>query len=160
MTSTKAFNGMLFQFVEELAHAFPHEPKLQACVTKLPLLTDANPKKAMGMFLEAFTPFAHKISAQDDTLFDDVPSLCGFLDVRGLWVQADAPTRAVIWQYLQTLLFMASTVSALPPELLSSIESVAESCASKMDAGELDISQFLSSLPNVINQIASSQRRL
>lgn len=158
MASVKAFNSMLYQFVEELSHAFPHEAKLQACVTKLPMLTDANPKKAMDMFLQTFGPYAHKIAQQDDSLFTDVPTLCGYVDVDGLWVQADVATRDVIWQYLQTLHFMASTVSALPPGLLSSIESVAENCASKMEAGEMDMTQFLSSLPNVISQIAASDQ--
>jgi hypothetical protein len=157
MASIKAFNGMLYQFVEELSHAFPAEQQLQACVVKLPLLSDANPRKAMDLFLQALGPFAHKITARDESLFDEVPSLCGQVNLSALWAQADGDTRGAIWQYLQTLYFMASTVDALPPQLLSSIETVAESCAGKIDSGELDMSQLLSALPGVLNSIAAAQ---
>jgi hypothetical protein len=156
MASVKAFNAMLYQFVEELSHAFPNMPKLQACVAQLPLLTEANPKKAMEVFCTTLGPHADKIATQDESLFIDVPTICGYVDVASIWADADAGTRATIWQYLQTLNFMASTVQALPPQLLQSIETVAESCASKLESGEMDMSQFFGSLPNVLGQLASS----
>lgn len=153
MASVKAFNGMLYQFVEELAQAFPLEKKLQACLVQLPMLTDANPKKPMDAFLEAFATQSHKLTSKDESLFQDVPVLCGQIDVASLWSQADAGTRDAIWSYLQTLYFMASTVSSLPPQLLSSIENVAESCADKLENGELDMSQLLGALPNMLSSL-------
>ncbi|WIA15736.1 hypothetical protein OEZ85_002353 [Tetradesmus obliquus] len=144
---------MLFQFVEELSHAFPEEPKLKLCVAQLPMLTEANPKKAMEVFLHTYAPFAHKINAQDESLFADVPSLVGYVDVQQLWQRADQATRAAIWQYMQTLYFMASTVSVIPAHLLSQIESVAQNCATKIETGEMDMSQFLGSLPSVMGQL-------
>ncbi len=41
-------------------------------------------------------------------------------------------TKEAIWKYLHTMYILATTISALPAETLSMIESVAEKCAKQM----------------------------
>ena len=49
-------------------------------------------------------------------------------------------TREATWQYLQTLYMLGTTITALPPDQMAQIESLAQSVASKLqdEGGELN----------------------
>jgi hypothetical protein len=52
-------------------------------------------------------------------------------------------TKEAIWKYLQTLYILATTITALPAETLSMIESVAEKCAKQMSEEGLSSEEAL-----------------
>ena len=151
--TASAFNSTLLQFLEELSRAFPANQELKMCLLALPTLLDSQPNLAMSFFTQAYAPHADKISAKDGTLFTEVPTLCGHVNVLPIWQQADAATREVIWSYIQSLWCMATTLGAMPPELLSGIEAIAQDYASKIEAGEIDISQLLGAMPQMLSQL-------
>ena len=50
-----------------------------------------------------------------------------------LWTdELSETTKGAIWQYLQTLYILGTTISSLPADTLNMIESVAQKCASQL----------------------------
>lgn len=140
MSSTQSFNEMLLQFVDELILTFPEETQLQRYKSALESLIKANAKKPMEMCASALGPHAQKIYVRDGTFFDDCPVLFDRIEIKRLW-QKDISdnTRDAIWQYLNVLLSLATTVSMLPPDMLTSIESLAHQCVADIQSGKMDL---------------------
>lgn len=133
MSTTHAFNQMLTNFFEELVEVFPDVPDIKAYADSLPTLISANTRKPMELFMAATAPHADAIMAKDDSLFDNLK--IASIDFKTLWTSDISDnTRAAIWQYVHMLFLLGTTVSAMPPELLESIESIAQGCADKMNA--------------------------
>jgi hypothetical protein len=64
-----------------------------------------------------------------------------------LWASPELSeqTRGAIWQYMQTLYILGTTITMFPPETLSMIENVAEKCAENMqESGTFDMSAMSS----------------
>ena len=62
------------------------------------------------------------------------------LNIKSYWSRMSANTKAATWQYLQTLYMLGTTITAIPAETLSLIETIAKDCADKMqtEGGEID----------------------
>lgn len=155
MASVKAFNTLMQQFLDELSNVFPKEATLKMFTTQFPNLVSVNPRKPMELFTALYAPYAAKIQSRDETVFDDVPTLFGEIDVRGLWSKCDAGTKEAIWKYIQHLTFVSTTVSLIPPEMLSMIETVAQDCAGKFERGEIDPTQIMNMLPQMLQGMQS-----
>lgn len=155
MTTYRAFNNLMQQFLEELGKVFPADSKLRVYAKQYPILCESNPRKPMEVFSRVYGPYAAKIQTLDETLFDDVPVLLESVDVRALWSKADADTRSAIWKYFQQLNFFATTTSLIPPEMMSVIDSVAQSCAEKMQDGQMNPADLLGMLPNLMQNMSS-----
>ena len=131
MSTTHAFNQMLTNFLEELVEVFPEVPAIKAYASSLQTLVSANARKPMELFMAAASPHADAIMGRDNALFDSLE--LGNIDFKALWnSDISDNTRAAIWQYIHMLFLLGTTVSAMPPELLESIESIAQGCAEKM----------------------------
>ena len=155
----ESFNAMLQQFVDELARAFPGEAKLALYARKLPVLAATQPAQPRKLFMAAYGASGGLITARDEALFAaGAPSLFGDeIDVAGLWASAPAATRDAIWQYLGTLYVLASTMSLVPPGVLSDIQHLAEQAASQMaatGADAPDLGGLMAALPGMVQQIA------
>ncbi len=139
MSTVAAFNNMLSGFLDELVDVFPESPEVSRFRDGLPSLVAANARKPLELFMEAAAPHQERVMAKDASVFGELS--LGGIDFAKMWA-ADLSdnTRDAIWQYLHMLFVLGSTVLAVPPELLSGIESVANSCADKIQAGDLDFS--------------------
>lgn len=147
-TTIQSFNALLRSFLEELSHTFPEDATLSMAVGGLDQLIKANVRKPLDMFTDAIVPHAGLIMAKDPALFDQSITIAGTVDLKSYWLAdglSDA-SKDAIWQYLQSMLLLATTVRSLPPEMLSTIESMAESCAEKISAGKLDFGTVAQSL--------------
>ena len=139
MSTVAAFNSMLSNFLDELADVFPETPEIARFREGLPGLVAANARKPLELFMAAAGPFQDRIMAKDASVFADLE--LGGIDFAGLWASdASDNTREAIWQYIHMLFVLGSTVLAVPAELLGSIESVANSCADKIQSGDMDFS--------------------
>ena len=139
MSSTiTAFNQMMKNFLEELHATFPEEAKVGVVVEAFDDLARINAKKPMELFVAALAPHAAFVTAKNPALFDQPIELPGGLDMSMLWAKEDVPpaTRDAIWQYIQMLFMLGTTVQNLPPQLLATIESVAMNCAEQMQASD------------------------
>ncbi len=131
MSTTHAFNQMLTNFMEELVEVFPEVPSIKAYASSLQTLVSANARKPMELFMAAASPHADAIMARNNVLFETLE--LGNIDFKALWnSDISDNTRSAIWQYIHMLFLLGTTVSAMPPELLESIESIAQGCADKM----------------------------
>jgi hypothetical protein len=139
--TVQAFNSMLKNFLDELCSTFPDVAAIRVYTEGFDTLVKANARKPLQMFMEAVSPHTDAVMRRDPELFSTLS--LGGIDFKTLWASdiSDA-TRNAIWQYLHMLFLLATTVSSVPPELLSSIESVAQNCADKMQEGQMDFSSM------------------
>lgn len=154
MASVKAFNSLVQEFLVELSKAFPGEVELQVYANNFSMLTDLQPEKPLQVFSETYAPHFAKIHNQDPTVFDDVPTLFDTINVKALWDAASEGTRSALWKYMKTLAFFASTMSMLPPQMRSMIDTMTDNCMSQFDTGELDPSQLMNMLPQILGSMA------
>jgi hypothetical protein len=143
MASVTAFNDMLSQFLVELHKTFPDETGIKKMTTSFELLKTTNPRLIVDGFMKGVTPFADRISAKDEKfILEEIEKIDMLkdLNIKNYWARMSQATRAATWQYLQTLYMLGTTITAIPAETLSLIESIAKDCADKMqtEGGEID----------------------
>jgi hypothetical protein len=143
MASVSAFNEMMGQFLMELHKTFPEEKGLKKCMSAFDLMKETNPKLVVDGFMTGVTPYADKISSKDDRFFLEEAKNLDFMKGVNLtdhWSSCSENTKNAIWQYVQTLYMLGTTIKSIPEETLSMIETVAKQCADKMgeDGTELD----------------------
>ena len=143
MASVTAFNDMLSQFLVELHKTFPDETGIKKMTTSFELLKTTNPRLIVDGFMKGVTPFADRISAKDENfILEEIEKIDMLkdLNIKNYWARMSPNTKAATWQYLQTLYMLGTTITAIPAETLSLIESIAKDCADKMqtEGGEID----------------------
>lgn len=143
MASVTAFNDMLTQFLVELHKTFPDEKGIKKMTASFEMLKQTNPRLIVDGFMKGVTPYADKISAKDESfLLEEIEKidLLKDLNIKSYWSRMSPNTKAATWQYLQTLYMLGTTITAIPAETLSLIETIAKDCADKLqtDGGELD----------------------
>lgn len=133
MASVSAFNDMLEQFIGELATTFPEEGAIASYKAKVDLMRAANPRLILDAFMDSIAPFTDLIMKRDDSFFTKAQGLFADIPLAKHWTpELSDNTKGAIWQYLQTLNMLGSTIRTIPAEALSQIETVAEQCASSM----------------------------
>jgi hypothetical protein len=146
MSTISSFNDMMGQFLDELVLTFPEDETIYEYKMKFKVARQATPRLGLDSYMESVKPHAEKLMAKDPTFFTDDAkniSLLSDLNIEKLWATPEVSdqTRAAIWQYLQTLYILGTTITMFPPETLSMIESVAEKCAENMqETGSFDMS--------------------
>ena len=155
MSSVTAFNDMMGQFLMELHKTFPEEKGLKKYIAAFELLRDTNPKKIVNKFMTNVSPHVDKISARDESLFLDDSTELEFMkaiNIKECWPKASDGTKAAIWQYIQTLYMLGTTITSIPAETLAMIENVAKQCAEKMqnDGEGIDESQLMKSMQSML----------
>ena len=146
MTSIIAFNDMMGQFLTELHTAFPEEKNLKKYMAAFELMRSANGKLIVDGFMDGIAPRVDKINTRDDSFFLENAKDIDFLkeiNITECWPAASKGTQEAIWQYIQTLYMLGTTITAIPAETLSMIETVAKQCADKLqdDEGNMDIDE-------------------
>ena len=158
MTSVSAFNEMMGQFLVELHKTFPEEKGLKKCLSAFDLMKETNARLVVDGFMASVTPFADKISAKDDTFFINESKNLDFMKDVNLekhWSSCSQNTKDAIWQYIQTLYMLGTTISSIPEDTLSMIEKVAKQCADKMkdDGSELDESALMKTMQGMLGRM-------
>lgn len=144
MTTIKAFDDMMKQFVGELASVFPDES------SKTPV--------PCSDFMKMIAPWIPSMTARDDAFFCPENEFAKSMDLHTIWAREDCSqaTKQAIWQYLSSLYMVATTMSMFPAETLSAIEAAAESCAKKMKVGpngQLDEAALMSGVNSMLQQM-------
>jgi hypothetical protein len=144
MTTVKAFDEMMTQFIGEIAHTFPDESP------KVPV--------SCSDFMRTIAPWVTQMTARDDAFFCEENALAKALDLHTIWKRDDCSqaTKQAIWQYLSSMYMIATTLSMFPAETLSAIEAAAESCAKKMKVGpngQIDEATLMSGVNSMLQQM-------
>jgi hypothetical protein len=153
MTTVKAFNEMMGQFLGELAQTFPEEPTVKE------MLEAERTRETFDMFMKEVSPFSTALMQKDDAFFAPENLFSKRLNLDAIWKSDDATenTKQAIWQYLQTMFILGNTINMFPPETLSMIESAAEACAKNMKTqgtdGVIDEQALMSGMNNMLAQM-------
>lgn len=144
MASVTAFNDMMAQFLVELHKSFPDEKGIKKMMTSFDLLKSTNPRMVVDGFMKGVAPYADKISSKDESFLLKEMKTIEFLkdlDVSKNWPKMSEGTKNAIWQYLQTLYMLGTTITSIPADTLSMIEGIAKDCADKMQNGDGQLDQ-------------------
>jgi hypothetical protein len=137
-TTTGTFNGVLRDFVVELAQTFPECASLESYSKKLESICSKYPEKPMKRFISALSPYGEMIVSKDAALFTQDVELFGGFNLNSLaGDDVSETTRDAVWQYLSTLFVLGTTISSFPPEIMRGIEGVAIDLAKKIESGEM-----------------------
>lgn len=138
--SVSAFNETMEQFLTELNLTFPENKSVVKFQAAFELMKQTSPSKILDNFMISVKPYSQKITSKDETFITEdsknIDALSG-IDLANMWSQASDNTKSAIWQYLQTLVFIGTTVKIFPKETMSMIEQVAEKCAGQIDPSSI-----------------------
>jgi len=137
MTSISAWNDMLSQFLDELQSTFPEEKSIKKYQSSFGLLRKTNPRKCIEGYMSEIGPNSNKIMGKDESFFFNTNSeFINDLNLTKYWTpELSSNTKDAIWQYLQTLYILGTTITMIPQETLNSIERIASDCAENMQNG-------------------------
>jgi hypothetical protein len=137
-TTISSFNDLLQQFLDELEVAFPDDAKIKKYQASFILVRKSSVRKPLTEFMASIGPYASHIMTKNEEFFLTSDSeFVKNLNIPKLWGKASDANKDAIWQYLQTLYIIGTTITSLPPEALSVIESVAKQCAESMQGSDL-----------------------
>ncbi len=139
MASITAFSDMMGQFLVELHKTFPEEKSIKKMLTSFDLVKSTNPRLLVDSFMKSVSPYAETISSKDEIFIlvhsSDIEFLAE-LNIIKLWKRMGEGTKDAVWQYLQTLYILGTTIQSVPEDTLNAIEAMAKECATKMQSGE------------------------
>lgn len=119
---------MLVTFLEELQAQVPDDEQVKAA---LQTAKEAERDQLMKEFAATLAPRHAIVMTNDPALFDGLVLLG--IDFQAIWARDLAPeSRTACHQYISMLYLLASTINSIPPQLLGTIESVAQSIASSV----------------------------
>lgn len=130
-TSVESFNELMSQFIDELVLTFPDIKTFKKYQSSFLIVRKTNPKMALKEFHESVSPYSDKIMKKDETFFTDDAENIDFvndLKIASIWNESlSENTKNAIWQYMQTLFILATTIQSIPQETLVAIEEMAKS---------------------------------
>ena len=159
MASYQAFNSMMQEFLNKLIQTFPEEKSLKIENTKFQTLKKANGKKIVESFMSAISPYSESISAKDESVFELDIDFLKKLNIKKWWTKdLSQNTKDAIWQYLNTLIMLGTTITSIPSDMLKQIECVAEQCASQMDVSDSqpNIGNIFSGLQSIMGNMKNN----
>jgi hypothetical protein len=148
---SEGFNTMVHEFVKELAEVFPEEPILKKHADNFDSIVAEDDKAPMNYLLKVVGDKTSLIFSKDESIFDvvSIPEM----NLKSMWMSISDTTQEAIWQYLNTLTMLATTMGNTPNELMSGIETMAAEFAEKMSKGDLDINSMMSEVMGRVQQM-------
>ena len=153
MTSISAFNDMLGQFLSELAHTFPEEKAIKKYQATFDIMRKSNPRKCIEGFMAGISPVSQRVVSRDETLMGSKElEILSDMNIEQHWPTASDNTKSAIWQYLQTLYMLGTTITSLPPDTLNMIEDVAQKAAGSLQGsdGQVDEKALMGMFSNLL----------
>jgi|694.fasta_scaffold01535_18 hypothetical protein len=159
MATIATFNEMMEQFLTELIQTFPDEKAIKKYFVAFDMARKSNARMCMQEFMNSIGPYSQQIMARDESFFiehnDEIPFV-NELNLKTHWNEdLSENTKNAIWQYLQTLYLMGMTISSLPEETLTMIETVAKQCAMNLGEGGLNEQALLSGMSGLMSTLGA-----
>ena len=159
MTSISAFNDMMQQFIDELSQTFPNETGIKKYAASFGIMRKSNARKCIETYMTAISPYATRITAKDETFFEEDIKFLNELNIKTHWTpDLSNNTKDAIWQYLQTLYMLGMTITSIPDEALQMIESVAGNMAQQLGGGGgegVDEQALMSSVSGLLGNLGN-----
>lgn len=141
MTTVKAFDELMNQFIGELKTTFPDKAPVKG-----PPCSD---------YVSKLGPWNRQLTTRDDAFFVQENELAVSLNLVEIWKdpECSAASKNAIWQYMSSLYMIGTTLSMFPPDTLSAIERAAEDCAKNMKGDQLDEKTLMDGMQNMLRQM-------
>ena len=149
MTTLNAFHDMMGQFLGELADTFPENETIKAAKDT------PRTRETFDAFMKDIKPWGTQMMQKDPAFFCKENRFVRKLDLVSVWPEASDVSKSAIWQYLQTMYMIGTTLSMFPPETLSMIETAAENCAKNMqlNGGAMDEASLMAGMNSMMSQM-------
>jgi len=156
MASVGAFTDMMENFLDELVKTFPEESGLKKYQSTFDLMKKANPRKCVEVFMNSARKFQAQIMAKDEKFFlEGSVEFLDALNIKKWWNDSLSDgTKGAIWQYLQTLMILGTTITSIDSETLGAIEGIAEKMA-RGSAGDSGGAPDLSALQGLMGALGN-----
>ena len=104
--------------------------------------------------MEKVKPQSEYIINKNPEMFELNTGIVKDLKLKELWSSGISDTtKDAIWSHLNTLYVFGSTLSILPPNMMSSIEALAQQCAQNMDSDQIsDPMELMKGMQNMLKQ--------
>ena len=137
MASVGAFNQTLDEFLHELSETFPEDETIQKQKDYFSNQTKNKASFALDTIMPELAKHADIITKKDNVVFTELNKIFTIMDFESLWKKdISENTRKAIWDYINTLLMLGTTIKTIPPNMLSEIEKIAQSCVSQMEQNQ------------------------
>ena len=151
MSTIAAFCDMMELFCDELIQTFPDEKSFKRYKVTIEMSRKVNPRRVVTTYMDSLAPYAQKLMAKDDTfILEDAKNIDSIsdLNIAGIWTpDLSENTKGAIWQYLQTLYMIGTTIALLPQDTLNMIEGLAKQMVDNKDI-QSSISNLLGKNPS------------
>jgi len=154
---------MMEQFLQELSQTFPEEKTIQKYTVSFDLVKRSNPRKCVESYMASMSPYSELIMQKNEAFFlenSEKVAMFKDIDLPKYWNDPELSqgTKDAIWQYLQTLFILGTTITAIPTDTLNMIEGVAKQCAVNMEnnqeAGGFDEQALMSSMNGLMSVLS------
>jgi len=151
MSSLSTFTNLMEQFLEELTQTFPENKTIKVYKSNFELLKSTNPRKVLDVFMSEVGPYSTYITNKDESFFDLDIDLNKKLGIKQIWTPVlSNTTKDAIWAHLNTLFVFGSTISMIPDNMMSSIEAMAQQCASSFENSDQDPAMLMKGMQNML----------
>ena len=131
--SITAFNGLLDAFLNELVSILGEkEPAICDTYTAFKIMANDpnlnNRRRPLELFMTKVHPYSNIIQAHDEVFITQHCSQIPFLKsmhIEKHWKDFDNDQKAAMWQFLDMLIMIGSTIMAIPAPMMSMVETMA-----------------------------------
>jgi hypothetical protein len=143
---------LMEQFINELDLTFPNNPCIRLYKTNFENIKKTNPRLILDRFMDKVKPLSDYIVNKNPEMFELDTGIVKELKLKELWISGiNETTKDAIWSHLNTLYVFGSTLSILPPNMMSSIEALAQQCAQNMDTDQInDPMELMKGMQNML----------
>ena len=154
MSSIQAFIQVLDEFLNELMETFPKVTKIKTYYHTFETMKKTNARKILDTFMEAVKGNEEAISNKDEKFLLNNPFLAE-VEIKKWWTpNLSENTKDAIWKYLNTLVFLGTSITAIPPDMMKGIEDVAEKCMKSMgDDGMPDMNMLMKNVQQMMGNM-------
>jgi len=145
MSSSEAFAAVLEDLIEELLKLHPEDKRLLSYQEKVK--KKENSHDILESFMIGMSEHKDLLNSKDDTLFETKSNVIKRLHLNKHFQTYETQTKNIIWEKLQTLNMLGTTIQSVPQSILSSIESFADSCSND---DSVDISKIMKGMHNIL----------
>jgi len=150
MASINAFIDMIKEFTLEMSKAFPKNKKIKDELERIKSFTDVESQAFLESFTTSMKASGKYITAKNPKIFKRGRSeFFDNIQLYKIWKENTRKSvKDAIWNYLQTLQVLSTTLTALPPAMMTGIEEMAQKAADNMlksgvvNDGQMDMSKL------------------
>jgi hypothetical protein len=156
MASVGAFVSILEEFIDDLIKIYPNDEKVKKYKEYFESKKENEGKLLLDEFNASTSGEVGKMIVEKKSSFFKKSVFAKKLNLHILYKEMTPQTKQAVWQYVNTMYVLSTTINNIPSNLLSTIETMAEQCASQMSEGNNESNE----LPDMTTLLAGMQNMM